>query len=649
MFIMIKALISIITFIIFLTHAERILEDDEEDQEATLIARCIKAIGQQNFINGLPLITTFQLRSDLQTINNLENILLEEFHDNLIWPMFISQPAQSNVEKEWTTDKYEKIHNYILVLDYQYQEYNKTINDLRLQIQQLKSYRAWYSRGKYVVTMEVSVPREEVQTLVKMVLNEAWLSYIYNIVVLIPIADFNSTKEIEIYTWFPYQMPSGSCGVLQEPVLLDKCMSTEGNVKFLKNEPLFPNKVPNDLKGCPLTVMTYMFEPYIKTEDGIWNNTIIGGSELSLMECLKEHMNISLELRIVSNFSYQWLATRAELSVNRSIDAMFAALLINDEDFERFDGSSVYHSERFTWTVPRAEMYPKWQGITRVFTLANWALQFLTIVFVSVFITILFRIRYSKSGELWNLSKSLLSMWAVYLGDGSPNEPKEMIVRLFFLSWVFQAFALNTVFQAFFTSYQIDPGRQHQIADFDEFQATKPTYLYPDPLEIFFPSDIVKIVKKHRYICYPDDCMAYVATHKRCGLLWGREYFKYSIDQMVKRVHGHDLYTFNYNLGEESFVFYTQKGFPFFPRMNSVLGRIFQGGFYDYWIDMLIVEKRIQAGIVKLEVMDEFVELSLAHLQGACMFFGLGILTSSLLFLCELGFHAAHKFRIKNN
>ncbi|PSN56157.1 Ionotropic receptor 227 [Blattella germanica] len=638
---MVNVLTSITIFLVFSIHAERILEAEMTDQDDILIASCIKAIGQQYFFNDKPLITTSQLRTDFETIHNLENTILEELHNNLMWPMFLSQPAQSYVENQWSTDRYEKIHNYILILDYQYQDHNKTINDLRLQIQKLKTYGVWNSRGKFLISMKVSVPSEEVQDIIKMVLNETWVSYIYNIIVLTPIADFNSTQEIEIYTWFPYQLPSGSCGVLQEPVLLDKCMRNEGNVEFLKNEPLFPNKVPDDLQGCPVISMTYMFEPYLKTEGGIWNNTINDGSELSFMQCISNHINISLEIRTCPDPT-DWPALREELRANHSINVMFAALLINIVDFELFDGTTVYHSERFTWTVPRADMYPKWQGITRVFTATNWALQFLTIAFVSVLITILFRIRYAKSGEYWNLSKSLLSMWAVYLGDGSPNEPKEMVVRLFFLSWVFQAFALNTVFQAFFTSYQIDPGRQHQIAEFDELQATKPTYLVTKPLEIFFTPDVLKTMYPRPY-CYPDDCLEYTATHKRSGMFCGREYFKYKIDQTVKRVHGHDLFTFNYDLGENSFVFYTQKGFPLFSRLNSMVGRIFQAGLYNYWIDNVIEIKRIEAGIVKLEVLDEFVKLSLEHLQGACMFYFIGILSSTILFLCELGYYSAQK------
>ncbi|PSN56143.1 Ionotropic receptor 230 [Blattella germanica] len=627
------------------SHATRISDIEVIDQVHVLIANCIKAIGQQYFIHDMPLIITSQLRTDWQTIHNLEDLLLEEFHDNLIWPMFISQPEQSNIEKEWNTDKNEKIYNYILNLDYQYHEYNTTIDDLRQQVQQLKSYRAWSSRGIYVVTMDDIVSQEEVQNLVKMVLNEAWLSYIYNIVVLIPIAYFNSTKEIEIYTWFPYQKPSGSCGVLQEPVLLDKCMSTEGNVKFLKNEPLFPNKVPNDLQGCPVTSMTYMFEPYVYTKDHIWNETIIGGSELSMMRSIEKHMNFTLQMRIVPDVTL-YPAIRHALVANHSIDVMFVALLLRGTDFELFDGSSVYHSERFTWAVPRADIYPKWKGITRVFTPANWALQFLTIAFVSFFITILFRIRHAKSGEFWNLSKSMLSMWAVYLGDGSPNEPKEMVVRLFFLSWVFQAFAINTVFQAFFTSYQIDPGRQHQIADFDEFQASEPTYLFHESLEFFFLPEVLKTMKPHPF-CIPDICLEYVVHHKRSGMFWGREFFKYSVDGTVKRVNGTEVYVFNYDVGESSFVFYTQKGFPLFPRMNQIVERIFQAGLYDFWIDSLITEKRIAAGLVKLEVMDEFVELSLEHLQGACIFNLIGIAISSVVFLCELGVHFLMKLKTK--
>lgn len=57
-------------------------------------------------------------------------------------------------------------------------------------------------------------------------------------------------------------------------VLVDKCyVENAGELSY--NVDLFPNKVPNDFAGCPVTVLMDVAEPYVvkpnKSTDGYEN------------------------------------------------------------------------------------------------------------------------------------------------------------------------------------------------------------------------------------------------------------------------------------------------------------------------------------------------------------------------------------------
>jgi len=121
-----------------------------------------------------------------------------------------------------------------------------TNDTLRRQVEQLKAYpNSWNPRGKFLVVLErVS----EVLT----VLEELRQWQVVNVVAMVPASSDRNT--FDIYTWFPYQPPSGEYGKLRETVLVNKCTAYEGHL--LRNVSLFQPKIPKDFAGCPITVST---------------------------------------------------------------------------------------------------------------------------------------------------------------------------------------------------------------------------------------------------------------------------------------------------------------------------------------------------------------------------------------------------------
>ncbi|PSN56144.1 Ionotropic receptor 238 [Blattella germanica] len=613
----------------------------ETKQRTEVFSECIKTIGLEHFTlrRSLMISTTSELEIDRlgsgerNLAGDLQTKLLQEFHHLQILPTVLSKPPQSLLEEEWNLKNVDTYNNYeyILILRHQQFAQREIINFLREQIEHVSNYKTWNNRGKFIVAITNTVLHEEATKIVEAVLQELWSFWIYNVIVMFYTADDISLGSVKIYTWFPYHMPSGNCGVLYEVVHLDTCMRSEENTTFLKNESLYPNKIPLILNGCPMRIATVTFEPYILTE----GDDLTGGADPELIWTITQHLNMSLQVKIRRS-NGTWPGLDNEVQEGHA-EVVFAALLLFNLDYAlRLELTTLYHTEHFTWVIARAEMYPRWLAISRVFTPSNWAIQLFSIAFVSVFINVLYRIRYSKSGgELWSVSKSMLSMWAVYLGDGSPKEPKDILVRIFFLSWVLQAFAINTVYQAFFNTYEIDPGRRHQIATFHEVREADLIYAFNKPLNPFFRKEVLETFVP-RFECEIFDCLVYAAKNKKGAMFAGREFFIYHINEVLREDQTHELYVVPDDYGEVHFVMYVKRGYPLLPRINDVMTRAFQAGLYNHWIDLILEPRRIAARLISLQVLDEFTELNLSHLQGAYIFYFLGISICIIAFVGEL-------------
>jgi hypothetical protein len=69
------------------------------------------------------------------------------------------------------------------------------------------------------------------------------------------------------------------------------------------------------------------------------------------------------------------------------------------------------------------------------------------------------------------------------MGVSATNTPNTWKFRLLFLVYVCYCFAISTVFQAFFTSYLIEPGYGNKFDTFEDLLHSRVAYGYNDILE----------------------------------------------------------------------------------------------------------------------------------------------------------------------
>jgi hypothetical protein len=317
-----------------------------------------------------------------------------------------------------------------------------THGTLSQQLQKLKAYySAWNPRGKFLVILEDA-------NQVLAILEELRQWNILNVAVLVP--DNKEQNTFDLYSWFPYQPPSGKCGKLHEAVLLDKWIGR--SEQFLHSSSLFPTKFPNDLQGCSISVSTFPADPHVMVSSdrdaALDKNdvTYAEGLDIRLLQFLTRSLNARVSYRpppagdwgdVYPNQT--WGGIVGDLLYGRADVGVCGTtyVFVLSPDLEL---TAPYDTMDAVWAVPRAKQHPRWSSITRVFHLPMWLLLMIVIFMAAVIMSGLskYAARYSEEQPVYtNLSGCLSSAWAVMLGVSVARQPNSGPLRLgFSLCWL---------------------------------------------------------------------------------------------------------------------------------------------------------------------------------------------------------------------
>jgi hypothetical protein len=233
------------------------------------------------------------VESATQSQLDTSDILLERLHSSIRWPIVVFSPKEE-IRKlnptAWDTRNSDKHGSCFLMA----RCHGGDLREVREQICQLESLPAWNSRAKFVVVSEENSARRN-DKILKDIFKEFWKWNIFNVVILSPTERTSASTPVGFYTWFPYRLPSGRCGELLQLVLLDTCLAA-GNItdRFINDSPIFEQKIPHNLNGCPFRVSTLKFHPFII----VVGNSTRDGSEIRLILSIADKINVTLKLSI---------------------------------------------------------------------------------------------------------------------------------------------------------------------------------------------------------------------------------------------------------------------------------------------------------------------------------------------------------------
>ena len=241
-----------------------------------------------------------------------------------------------------------------------------------------------------------------------------------------------------------------------------------------------------------------------------------------------------------------------------------------------------------------------------------------------------------------------LNFWAIVLEESaSSNAPNVAVIRTVFLAWVLYCWAINTVYQAYLTSFFIDPGLQHQLASEDEIMNSGIEYgVATHALPLY--SGLGE--RRYRHTKYFDNVASITdrVANGTLALLASGFLMEYSIavkymdaDGIPRMCGIRDDFT------AEIVTIFVPKSFPFKARYDKVLSPLAQAGLVNFWWENLKYAVTLEkAGDFNL-LPGEHVALRMEHLQSAFCFLLLGYALSVMSFLLELSCQYRKQYKIK--
>jgi len=201
---------------------------------------------------------------------------------------------------------------------------------------------------------------------------------------------------------------------------------------------------------------------------------------------------------------------------------------------------------------------------------------------------------------------------------------------------------MSTVFQAFFTSYLVEPGYEKKFATFDDLLHSTVSYGYIEVLEIALLSTSYEehwiFPPSRRQDCHGFlECMRRIANNDQTCTISFPRISQYLTSETGIRDASKFCCTFEENLFTIGFIFVLNNGSPFLNRLNVLTRRSQEGGLLDRYWKQLLWTTSLRS---KMRVDDVagglYFVFSLSHLSPAFCVLGFGYVLSSAVFLAEV-------------
>jgi len=582
------------------------------------------------------------------------------------------QPKENAVDSLDEVD--QNIYKNCIIVVYVEKE-SDVIEELGEKLYLLSSTASWNPRARFVVSVVITNGAYNSEATAKVVLEELWSFEILNAIVILKSSQTQTNgndartfsnirhQNLEIYSWFPHH-DQVRCSALRDVVPFDIWLM-EGNGRFKNNTDLFPNKITHNLQKCPITAGTFPIDfvvgpyKYLDMNGSTASEspyvTYDSGNEIRFMKLVAERLNVNLRFLPPPPNNERWgnitedgriTGLLGQIVLGKA-DIGFGAWPLHPKLIMIMDATKTYYRDDWLWWVPCAKKVPRWKSITMVFLPETWIILFISIISAILVISGLVTCEPMECRVYRNCANCVSSMWATFLGVSTPYTPRRTPTRMFLISWIWYCLAINIIFQAFLTSFLIEPGFQHQMNSIEEILTSKMKYGYNELIDVVVRGSadaLSKIILQDRMACNEGNkppCLDWVAYHNNFSLLCSKTLLDYLLTREYVDRNGKPLicqaggvfFPLNY-------VTYMEKWNPLLNRFNDMITRILESGIEYHWFESGLHMQRVYAGVTERKTTTgEYSDISLEHAQGIFAVLVPGLLLSVVVFFMELSYH----------
>jgi hypothetical protein len=427
-------------------------------------------------------------------------------------------------------------------------------------------------------------------------------------------------------------------------------ISAQGH--FTNNTDLFPQKISKSFNGCPMKAVVrndnwLLTTEYYYTDSNPRVPDSIGGVEFEILMIVLDQINMTFK-HVPTPEEFQldqgWTITLRKSLFKK--EAYIAIGCVGTNFLEDlFIGSTSPHTiMSFHWYVPCSDKYPRWSSMFRILSVELWLVLIISVVVVAISTKIVARYSCTSEWQVYKtLSSSLTNIWSVILGVSVSAMPRSPSLRSLFLAWVCFCIAFTTVFQAFLTTFLVDPGYKKPIENMDELLASGLFLEFPPKFDFNFMNDDIVRINSQRQ---PDfDVTMTVALdwaihHKNLSLFVQdfRVETMISIGELVSENSEPLLCKL-----EDGTVYYDSismvmvHGDPLLRRVSEIIDRVVEAGLYNFLISLKLNEAKLQTRKIGLvHPLDGYYSFKMYHMQTAFYLLLMGWCISSLCFMIEI-------------
>jgi len=623
------------------------------------IALCLRSVRHRNFMPGQSVHLSLPNSGchGIQTSRKYDclhfvNFLLETVHQDALWPLHVSRADSLPVE---IRDQQLRMHHNYIIFMWPEEMGGDILETLVTQLDDLQLTLSWNPRAKFLVVVTEN-DTGSTQSLAVKICEIMWnMNRIINVVILIPRADVllveGEIHILDLYTWFPYER--SDCAKPSEVFLVGQCLP-DNNGKFSSNASLFPDKIPNNLHGCPIRVSASQLIPYVISTSNYTDSDgnvvyTYRGLEIEYLLLVAEAANLTMLFLPPAEGDVKDSHLQQLLQVfSGTSDVAIGHFPLNFLLLPYADPTITVVFDTLRWYIPCPRPVSRMEMVMGVYTSPVWCSIALVFFLTAL---VFWRSANVPHGSLVTEShvyREILScacvVWSVSLGVAVPEMPRSSKLRALFSLFLCYCFVMDVVFHAYFISYLVKPGYHHDISNLDELVESGLTYGKEENLEFFLR--LAKYHEQERFKSFVDcsdrfRCLERVFLQGDITMLSPVTDVMYALSHIGMTQSRKILCTLDDGVFRLDVSMYLTKGHPLLDLFNKVIRRCIEAGLVaKYWSDVIFYVHLQHMGTSKepgCEVCsDMYFVFSLSHLRVAFAVLVFGLTLSVIVFLAEL-------------
>lgn len=395
--------------------------------------------------------------------------------------------------------------------------------------------------------------------------------------------------------------------------------------KFVRDRPLYTNKIPKNIRKLTIKIGYFAFEPYC-----IENYKFkLNGLEIKLLNAIADQLKIKIEyIKTESrgNVILNGTCTNAFMSLQRkTVDMLIGGYTLNTARSLYFIPTAPIFKEKMVWCVPHEYLYPKSHYLLFI------SITTLFFGILMLFLWILDRKRKPNSRYYKNISEIILNTWSILLGNPTRRLPTLTKMRYILVLMLLYSYYINIIITSLMTTSFIKSVRVDKYDSFKKiYYYNLTTYFAENTIDFFKnrETDGVSdetIVNKEIFCNDHMHCLKKVAEGSSAFFLSkNREsYLHRFLKENKTSIHCFGFVDNVYVTG------IMRKGFVFIEQFNKIINQLLSAGIIEHWKQEIFMRQ-------KDEVEQTLEKLNIEHIKDALYILAGGHIISFVVFLLEI-------------